>query len=713
MAQQSTKKEYNTFVKGLITEAGPLTFPENASLDEANCVLNRDGSRQRRLGMDFENDYVLRNVTVLSDDAIASFRWNNAANDVNHQLAVVQAGQRLFVFDASAVSISASLLATIDLSAYITGKTVISADSGMGHFFVAEGKGNVIYLSFNPTTLAITVTPITILIRDQFGVDDALGVDVQPGALTAAHNYNLLNQGWGSTNITAYKADPGSVYPSNAQQWFVGKDASDVFQAALLKKQDFGTTPAPRGRYVINAFARSTSRDTLSGLITAADLETGYPSVVGFAFERVFYAGCHSVNTAGGQYNPNYTGFVFYSRTLRSAKDFGQCHSDADPTSEHDSELVETDGGFINIPESGPIYKLIQKEGAMLVFAAKGVWAITGGDSGFTGTTHQVKKITSFGVSSASPIVDAETAVLYWNRGGIYVLGPDENGMPSAKNITEETIQTYFNTLTKATKLNAVGSFDNVNRRLSWMFNDADDYTGNTFKNKYNKELVYDFVLSAWYLNTISPIGEPSPYIAGYLETPDFLLREDGIRTRGESVTKYLTVQFINPAANAASISFAYYRDPTFRDWKSADAVGVAYASYLITGYEVMGDSARAKQTPYLTMHFKQTERNSVDDGLGQPKADNPSGCLVQAQWDWANSSNSGKWGQEFQAYRLLRPYVLPAIGQPIDYGQEVITTKNRLPGSGKALSLYIHSDGDKDFYIYGWAINFTGKSDV
>jgi hypothetical protein len=45
-------KQYNTFVKGLVTEAGPLTYPENASLDEENFVLNRDGSRQRRLGMD-------------------------------------------------------------------------------------------------------------------------------------------------------------------------------------------------------------------------------------------------------------------------------------------------------------------------------------------------------------------------------------------------------------------------------------------------------------------------------------------------------------------------------------------------------------------------------------------------------------------------------------------------------------------------------------
>src|SRR5688500_13881119 len=186
MTQQATKKEYNTFVKGIITEAGALTFPENASLDEANCVLNRDGSRQRRLGMDFEDDFVLRTVTVEADDAIASYRWPNAANDVDNQLAVVQAGQTLFIFDATQASISANLLDTVDLSAYVTGKTVLGTDSGMGYFFVTDGTTKPLYLSYNPSTFAVTATEIDIEIRDIFGVDDGLDVDENPGSLSTA-----------------------------------------------------------------------------------------------------------------------------------------------------------------------------------------------------------------------------------------------------------------------------------------------------------------------------------------------------------------------------------------------------------------------------------------------------------------------------------------------------------------------------------------------
>lgn len=714
MTQQSTKKEYNSFIQGIITEAGPLTFPENASLDEANCVLNRDGSRQRRLGMDFENDFVLRDVSLVSNQAVAAFRWFNVANDTDIQFAVVQVGRRLLVFDANNTpAISAKLVGTIDLTSFSSGTTVFGTASGMGYFFVTTGISTPLYLSYDPVTKVVSATFFTINIRDQFGVQDNLTVNQNPGSLSVAHNYNLLNQGWTQALITQYQGSQGS-YPSNTQQWFVGKNSDDNFDPAQLVKQDFGTSPAPRGRFVIDAFARSTSRQAISGLDVADDLETGYPQAVGFAFERVWYAGMQSKYNGASEFNPNYTGYVFYSRTLRGTRDFGQCYSDADPTSEYDSELVETDGGYVNIPESGQIYKLVQKGSSMVVFAEHGIWEIAGGADGFTGVSHQVVKVSEFGVLSSSSVIDAEQVMLYWNRGGIYLLAPDENsGRLVSTNISEKSIQTLFNSISKKAKKHAVGSFDPINRRVQWMYNDEDSYNGVTFKNRYTKELVFDLVLNAFYKNTISSHSEPSPYIAGYLETPDFLLREEGIRTRGDSVTKYLTVQYLDVLAHEAAISFAYYRDPTFRDWKSSDGVGTSFESYLITGYEVMGDSARIKGSPYIIMHFKQTERNTVEVD-GEIGVDNPSGCIVQAQWDWANHPDSGKWGEEFQAYRLTRPYVLPdTAGQPINYGYEVVTTKSRLRGSGRSLSLYIRSDEDKDFYLYGWATRFYGKAYV
>lgn len=706
----SANKEYNTFVKGLVTEAGPLTFPENASLDEENFVLNRNGSRQRRLGMDFEESYVLRNATVEADDAVAVYRWFNAANDAANQFAVVQTGQILTIYNLDSTSVSGSLITTLDLSASITGKKTLDTSSGMGYLFVCDGTSDPIFLQYNPSTNAVTAQSIDLKIRDFFGLDDGLDVDEKPATLSTEHQYNLLNQGWTSTLWTAYEVSDGN-YPSNAQQWWLGKDADDNFDPTLLNKQDFGTTPAPRGRMIIDAFTRSTSRDALTGLTTPSDIETGRPSCVAFASERVFYSGVDSSFSVVAGTSPNYNGYVFFSRTLRNTKDFGQCYSDADPSSEVDAELVDTDGGYINIPASGRIWKLLPKGSSVLVFAEQGIWQISGGEGGFIATAYVVEKITDIGVLSGTTIVDTEETVVYWNRGGIYVLqGDAQSGRLASTNISESSVQTLFNDITLDSKRTAVGSYDPVNRRLSWLYNDEEDYSFTEYRNRYNKELVLDVVLGAFSKNSISTAAAPSPYLAGYVETPDFLLRQEGVRTRFDSVTKYLTVQFIDTSTNSAVITFSYYRNADFLDWAQTSGGGVSYSSYLITGYEIMGDTMRSKSAPYMFCHFKQTEQEFVEgeDGL---EFDNPSGCFVQAHWDWTNDSSSGKWSNTFQAYRLKRPFI-PALG-PFVYGQEVVTTRNLVRGSGRALSIKFESEEGKDLYLYGWALKFTGESSV
>lgn len=52
MARQKFEKSFNTFVKGLMTEASELNFPEDFSLYEKNFLLHRDGGRDRRKGME-------------------------------------------------------------------------------------------------------------------------------------------------------------------------------------------------------------------------------------------------------------------------------------------------------------------------------------------------------------------------------------------------------------------------------------------------------------------------------------------------------------------------------------------------------------------------------------------------------------------------------------------------------------------------------------
>jgi hypothetical protein len=120
----------------------------------------------------------------------------------------------------------------------------------------------------------------------------------------------------------------------------------------------------------------------------------------------------------------------------------------------------------------------------------------------------------------------------------------------------------------------------------------------------------------------------------------------------------------------------------------------------------------RSKQIPYIFFYFTRTEDGYTEVGNAL-ELDNQSSCLVQSQWNWSDSANSGKWGSQFQAYRLLRNYIPSGGGDPFDYGDGVIITKNKLRGSGKTLSLKINSEEGKDMKLLGWAYPATATSNV
>jgi hypothetical protein len=76
MPQQFLLKPSVNFTKGLNTEAGELTFPEDSSIDELNMDAFRDGSRRRRLAVKLETGNVLCNV-IGSNDFVEVHQWTS------------------------------------------------------------------------------------------------------------------------------------------------------------------------------------------------------------------------------------------------------------------------------------------------------------------------------------------------------------------------------------------------------------------------------------------------------------------------------------------------------------------------------------------------------------------------------------------------------------------------------------------------------------
>jgi len=764
MAQVSGVKDYKTFVKGIITEAGPLTFPENASIAEDNFVLNHDGSRQRRLGLDFEDNYVIHNTgvspTAAAPLAISSHHWKNVADDANISFSVVQFGATLYIFDASKIDITANLIGTVDFTLKKTtysatiGQQKIQTSTGAGVLLVTSKEVEPFYIQYNVDTSTFTTNTITVEIRDFFGVDDSLDVATRPSSLSVNHKYNLYNQGWPVNTYTGHINEAGTVvntpsisdplaqtyttitaYPSNADAISIARKDTTAggstyiryYEPDLLNKFDVGNTPAAKGHFVLNAFTRGASRNSLSGLtLIGDDYEKSRPQATAFFAGRAFFSGIESTSVTSGVHKKvSYNGFIFFSKIVQDLSDFGKCYQEADPTSEEISDLLETDGGTIHIPEAGRILKLVQRQNSLVVIADNGVWTVSGGELGFRATEFQVLKVTNIGAINSDSVVNAEGNVLYWSEGGIYALTADQVSLQlAAQNMTEGTIQDLYNGISNTAKLYCCSTFNASARQIRWLYNDTDTYNGIENRNRYNRELIYDAFLQAFYLNTIP---SENPYISGYVETTLYksevdtqtivvgtdtvMVGTDAVQvtrqiTIGDEVkTKYLTI--IIDTTIKGTIS--EFKSTTFKDWYSFDNIGQEYTSYLITGYEVVGDLSHTKQAPYIIFYFKRTETGL--DGNGD--LIRPSSALVQSRWDWTDSINSGKWSTQFQAYRLHR--LLLGVGplSTFDYGYSVIVTKNLIRGSGRALSLYISSESGKDMHILGWSSMFNGRTNV
>ena len=744
---RAIEKAFRSFTKGLITEASPLTFPENASLDEDNFVLNRNGSRSRRLGIDYENLYQLNSTSITADsikEGKQSFHvWTTPGGSTSVSIGIIRIVNKLFFLDLLKPNPSANLLNNGN-SLTITGLNNAKIQTAVINnkcIIVSEDLNLPVLLTYNSTTDTVTQSTIDIKVRDIWGLDDGLDVDERIATLSNDHKYNLRNQGWSEnivTNSGTYtdaidycrnSTDFGNVYPSNADAWVLGKNSDptsgdyEKFDPAILKKNATSRFQIAKGRIIIDAFNRGSSRQAntdVTGLNT--DQETGSFSTVAAYAQRLFYSGIVSNVTDPDTKSPNYSGYIFFTQIITSDDQLGKCHQETDPTDTALNDVVASDGGTVQIPDCSKIIKIVPSQASLLIFAENGVWELYGDTGGFNATSFQLGKISDNGVLNADSIVFVNGAFFYWSNAGIYMLTPDAaGGRFKAVSLSLTTIQSLYLDIPELGKDHCKGYYDEKENRVRWLYNNNNDtnYNTNNYINKYNKELIYDLTLQAWYTNTFAELETNSPYIADYIQIPGYVIAEQDtnvlVNTNEVIVTStdevIITIdtplnrssQFSYLTIKGTQFTVSKFASLQFKDWYTADGTGANYLSYLVTGYELYNDIMRRKQAPYIFFYFNRTEDGYIEDGANL-LLKNQSSCLVQAKWNWANSANSGKWGTQFQAYKLLRNYIPSGVADSFDYGDKVIVTKNKIRGSGKTLSLKIESETGKDMVLLGWA---------
>ena len=494
-----------------------------------------------------------------------------------------------------------------------------------------------------------------------------------------------------------------TAYPANNQIWHAVTDAeTGAFKPEYISNVAFGTTPAPKGHYVIRLFNKD--RQSVSGI---ADLDahgtvttTSRPSCLCTFAGRIFYYGVADLG---------FQGKVWFSRVVRDYLDLGRCYQEQDPTAEDFNELVDTDGGEIPIPSATGVLGLVPMSRGVVVLGANGVWYINGGDVPFTATNYSVDKLHSSGVVSQGAFAEIDGSVVFCSEEGIYVLQNTAAGV-QPQSITDTTIKTFYSTISGTAKKKLSLVYSRNDRKLYFLFGNEDASSA-----ALRNALVYDLVLSMWTALTFDAEGYPAIVAAfdkknfsNVTTTETVVVVGDTVVVAGDPVGISSTfpgrtgagVKLITHVGGT-NITFSEFNSRRFVDWYTYNGTGTNYPSYVEVGPVSAGELMRTKQLLYVTSYFEQTEDGweLVD---GEYQLTNQSGCMLTAKWNWSSNSMSGRWTNPQQAYKLQTLSMLDA--PDFDYGYSVIKSKLLVRGSGRAFSVRWDSEAGKDMQLLGWA---------
>lgn len=747
MSRVQGNKLYNNFSRGMVTEASALAFPENATIDELNCDIQENGVRVRRYGFNNSspsswNDQLLS--TYQQGDVYEDFVWKAVAKNPNLNFLVIQVENTLHFWEVTGRSKGAKKSFTVDLTTYLEGtgtatdikNTYCQFSSGKGELFVAHRHTAPLRIVYNEGSDTITVSKVLIKIRDFVGLDDGLPVDAEPTTLSTEHHYNLMNQGWvtpsptnSGTQITSYSMfgeefvysnnlttgpiqsyeQHSNRYPGNNKIWWSSKDNSGHFDPAGLEDIFFGNTRAPRGHFILEAFNKN--RGAVSGLYSIpTEADPDRPTCVEFFSGRVIWA--HKSD-------------IYVSPVLEDGSRAGQCFQEADPTAEEISDLIATDGLHVPLPHSQEIVALQEMGNGVMIFSVNGIWFLAAGSQGFSATDYSLYKVNDIGTNSPRSVVRAENQIFWMSETGVHGLSQamgqfgEIAGQFEQSNLSDPTIQSFFNEIDPDARDNAKGEYDPASKKIVWLYKN-----NGGIKGVYENLLWFDLNLQAfipWSVpainlsQTVEGFGQITATfsIVSVFRSPYFAEgTEDSSFFEFPAYIKY----YESASANGSYVTLGNFTDTNYVDWADNKLLTQidtkqTYESYLITGYETLQDGLRIKQAPIVGVFFKRSESTVTKSAAGEYIADNPSSCFFQARWDWANTDN-GNWSREVQAYRpkinILENPENPTTNAEFD----VVYSRNKVRGSGRAVQFkFSESQEGYGFELLGWHVFYNAKS--
>jgi hypothetical protein len=703
--------------------------------------------------MDVELGYqeVDSGVVVQTDLPLgrSEFRWQNAGGIPGAQIIVTQVGNYAGYHKVTEDALSTELIDsdTWPSAQYSDNFSYAVVDNKL---LICNGYKWITILDYDGTSIIKDFKRL--LVRDLFGVDafylssnltESRNINYRPpsSSVSKAHLYNLRNQTYSLRRPTdiddTFSYDPLERFiaasgfttaPSNADNTnrfhypepnytnFPTVDryfAEDHFRTAASNYR------SPMGHFIIDVLDRGVDRQTQLDLLYSRSLNgapntfpqppgslpqdytDAGPKVVASYAGRAWYAGFNSTVIDGDTKSPKLGSYVLFSKIAQSTEDLIKCFQSADPTSPEDPDIVADDGGFVKLSGAYDIVGMLPIGPYLFVFARNGVWRISGIDGNlFNATSYSASKLSEFGCISGTSIVSYGAEAFFWGEEAIYRLAQEEvSGDYTVQNITEQTIQSRYDALTSTEKESSVGYYDYRDSSFRWLFG-ADP--GNSTS---TQEWALNRKFSSFTINSIESQGVVEGVLSATGGFPLVGEREVSVKVSSVPVTVssaevFITTDDVSVSASSAfytiitstsgtlKYTFGGYQEDAYLDWERIDGTGFLPEAYLTTGPISSAEGRLRKGVPYLTVHM--------------PNNGDQASCLFSARWSWSQAVTTGKWSSLRNAYR--RNFHTE--------DRDIVTTRNKSRGSGKAVSFKFENDGVNPIHLYGWEFNLTANQD-
>lgn len=692
----------NNFTRGLITEYSAMNFPENAITEGDNCIFHELGTVSRRVGVDFESNGTVIPLNSITPNigSYTEYVWFAVDNDGTITFIVQQVGDKLIFFtndgenaltpNKKTFSVSLSSFKVAGVTTDALKNSICRYTSGKGYLFVSNPLCDPFVVSYNFATDSISTSRIEVKVRDFELIEDGTStIDERPSALTNTHHYNLFNQGWyfiedGENVITQWKNYTGS-YPSNSDVWWVYKNADEDFRPSRSNNISTGNTPAPSGHYIYNAW--NIDRTSVSGIGALPSVTSGKarPSVLKFYAGRIFY---------GGVAASKYSNQVFYSQVIESDDQFGKCYQANDPTSETTYDLLDTDGGVVNLNQIESIVDLRVLGDSLLIFGTNAIVAIRGNDNGpFRATNFTIEFVSNVGINSPLSVVEVENTIIWWNNEGIYSITKDQVGINfQVGNISKESIQTFFNSIPSINRQYIKGAYNKRDKIVRWVLSDNESLTGFN----YNRILDLNVISKAFYTHTVDTTL--APRISGIFSVAGSGLNIQEVDVVHEGNSNRVisgginvissTIDFLpnvdifkftttgNISGSSPGLIYSELSNTDYVDWYSYDNQGVSFKSYGISGYRIRGELLKSFNSSVVSFVMRRDENQLL---------------LIHGIWNYGEKTTSGQ-----QVYK---------DNPNLDY----VIRRVKLRGKGKSLQFKFENIGNAPFYLVGWSTFETG----